>query len=121
MGQLKHALRYKQMEARLDPEAAKSRQDEIKAVWAARVKNAERRFVQTMRQAANGKLTTAKLGEYLDELDRVRAAAKNSHRPVDVDKTLENWDSLELEEQQRFLSEHVSRIIVRDDDIEVAV
>ena len=121
IGQLKHALRYKQMEAQLDPETAKSRQDEIKAAWSQRVKIAERRFVQTMRQAASGKLTTAKLGEYLDELDRVRAAAGNAHRPVDVSETLDNWDSLELEQQQRFLSEHVSRIIVRDDAIEVAV
>ena len=121
MGQLKHALRTREMEARLDPEAAKSRQEEVKAAWEARVRNAERRFIQSMKQAASGKLTTERLGEYLVDLDKVRNSARNAGRPLDVDRTLENWDSLELEDQQLFLSEHVSRIVVRDDSVEVAV
>ena len=121
MGQLKQALRYRELEARLDPEAAKSRRDEVKAAFDARVQNAERRFLQSMRQAAMGKLTTVRLGEYLDDLDSVRNAAKNADKPLDVDKTLENWDSLEMEDQQRFLNEHVSRIIVKDDSVDVAV
>ena len=121
MGQLKQALRFREMEARLDPDAAKSRREGVKAAWEARVRNAERRFVQSMRQAARGKLTTERLGEYLEDLDGARNAAKNAGRPLDVDKTLENWDSLELEDQQRFLSEHVSRIVVKDDSVEVAV
>ncbi len=121
MGQLKQALRSRELEARLDPEAAKSRQEQAKAEWETRVQNAERRFVQSMKQAARGKLTTGRLGEYLDDLDSVRTAAKNADRPLDVDKTLANWDSLELGDQQRFLNEHVSRIVVKDDSVEVAV
>ena len=121
MGQLKQALRYRELEARLDPEAAKSRRDEVKAAFDARVQNAERRFLQSMRQAAMGKLTTVRLGEYLDDLDSVRNAAKNADKPLDVDKTLEKWDSLEIEDQQRFLNEHVSRIIVKDDSVDLAV
>ena len=121
MGQLRQVLCTREMEAQLDPEAAKSRQARSKAEWEARVRNAERRFVQSMKQAARGKLTTERLGEYLDDLDNVRNAAKNAGRPLDVDKTLESWDSLDLEDQQRFLSEHVSRIVVKDDSVEVAV
>ncbi len=121
MGQLKHVLRYREMEERLDPEAAKSRRDEVKAAFDARVQNAERRFLQSMKQAAMGKLTTERLGEYLVDLDAVRDAAKNADRPLDVGKTLEDWDSLEIGDQQRFLNEHVSRIVVKDDSVEVAV
>ena len=64
-----------------------------------------RRFLQGMRRTARAELTIDVLGEYLDDLDNVRRGAANAERPVDVTKTLENWDSLDIVLQQSFLSD----------------
>jgi hypothetical protein len=121
LGQLKHALRARELEVSIDVDVSKARKDEVRAMWDARVKNAERRFVQGMRRTASGALSVETLGEYLDDLDSVRRGAANAEQPVDVAQTLSNWESLDIEQQQSFLGEHVARIVVKDDAVEVAV
>ena len=61
------------------------------------------------------------MGEYLNELDAARRAANSQGRTADVSETLDSWESLDLEERRAFLAEHIVRIIVEDDKVEVVV
>ncbi len=92
---------------------------EIQAIWDARVKNAERRFVQAVKKAASGEITIEALGEHLKQLDATRRSAARAETPLDVFETLEKLDSLDMADRQRFLSQHVARIVVRDESAEV--
>ena len=49
-----------------------------------------------------------------------RRASLREEAP-DVDDVLANWDTLGLEQRRDFLEEHVIRIIVQDDSVEVEV
>ncbi len=121
LGQLKYALQVRSVDSLDSDSASEAQKNETRDIWDARVKNAERRFLQGMRRTARAELTIDVLGEYLDDLDNVRRGAANAERPVDVTKTLENWDSLDIVLQQSFLSEHIARIVVKDDVVELAV
>ncbi len=100
---------------------SKDRKEEVKGVWEARVKNAERRFLQAMKRTAQGELDLEVLHEYLDNLDKVRIAAVDSDSPVDVEATINRWEALNFDEQQGFLLQHVAKIVVSDDSVEVLV
>ena len=121
MGQLKYALQARSVDSPDSDSASEVQKNETRDIWGARVKHAERRFLHAMRRTARAELTIDVLGEYLDDLDNVRRGAANAERPVDVTKTLENWDSLDIVLQQSFLSEHIARIVVKDDVVELAV
>ena len=97
------------------------RKEEVKGVWEARVKNAERRFLQAMKRTAQGEFDLEVLSEYLDNLDKVRVAAVNADGPVDVEATINRWEALNFDEQQGFLLQHVAKIVVSDDSVEVLV
>ena len=90
-----------------------------KDFWDARVRNAERRFLQAMRRASRGDLSIQNLGAYLHEQDNVRLEAKSAGQPADASTTLANWDSLPIAQRQSFLSQQVARVVVRDDAVEV--
>ena len=97
------------------------RKEEVKVIWEARVKNAERRFFQAMKRTAQGELRLEVLREYLDNLDKVRIAAVDSAGPVDVEATINRWEALDFDEQQGFLLQHIAKIVVSDDSVEVLV
>ena len=90
-----------------------------KDFWDARVRNAERRFLQAMRRASRGVLSIQNLGAYLHEQDNVRLEAKSAGQPADASTTLANWDSLPISQRQSFLAQQVARVVVRDDAVEV--
>ena len=121
LGQLKYALQARSGDSPDSNSASEAHKNETRELWTARVNNAERRFLQAMRRAARAELTIDVLGEYIDDLDNIRRGAANAERPVDVTETLENWDSLDIVLQQSFLSEHIARIVVKDDVVELAV
>lgn len=122
MSHLKYALKAKAANSDVaDPDRAADRIKEIQAVWESRTKNAERRFLQAMKRTAKGDMEMAVLGEYLTELDRVRRGAENAGNPKDVDSSLSQWDSMEFGEQQGFLLEHLAKVVVQDDSIDVLV
>ncbi|MCI0869088.1 MAG: recombinase family protein [Chloroflexi bacterium] len=118
MSQLKYALK---VGAANGNEAGTDRADEIKAVWDSRMKNADRRFLQAMKRAAKGEMELGVLGEYLKELDKVRRGAENARRPKDVEASLSEWDSMDFGDQQGFLLEHLAKVIVQDDSVDVLV
>ena len=74
-----------------------------------------------MRRAARGEITVKVLGEYLEELDAARAASIGVSIPPDAGEVLARWDTLGMEERRDFLEEHVRRITVQDDSVEVEV
>ena len=97
------------------------RQEEVKGIWDSRVKNAERRFFQAMKRTAHGELDLEVLREYLDNLDKVRRSAEDSGSPVDVEATINRWEALDFDARQGFLLQHIAKIVVSDDSVEVMV
>ena len=93
----------------------------IRSIWAARVKNAERRFHHAMQRTAKAEISLGKLAEYLDDLDSNRKGAEKTEHPTDVNETFANWETLEFTERQRFFLENIARIVVKDDTAEVIV
>ena len=90
-------------------------------IWETRVRNAERRLIQAIRRTARGEISIKALGAYLHEQDEVRLGAKNAGNPADVSATLTSWDSLPIAQRQSFLTQHVARIVVWDETVEVTV
>jgi hypothetical protein len=118
LSQLKHALRARET---VSPEDSAARRAAVQATKSARAGHAERRLLQATRKAASGEITVRVLGEYLEELDAARVASAGASSPPDVDETLAKWDGLDLGERRDFLEEHVRRIMVQDDSVEVEV
>ena len=98
-----------------------TRAEEIRTMRESRVRIAERRFLRALRRAANGKLGVMALGGYLNDLDSARRGLDGSERTGDVAAVLDQWDVLDLEARQYFLKEHVARVIVKDEAVEVVV
>ena len=82
--------------------------------------HAERKFVQAMKRAANGNLTINVLSEYIKELDTAKRAM-NGSGILDISETITNWDSLDIDTRKTFLSEHISKISVGDNTVEVQI
>ncbi|MXY20218.1 MAG: hypothetical protein F4Y49_02655 [Dehalococcoidia bacterium] len=86
----------------------------LKKIWEERVRNAERRFSQTLRKTASGALKTDQLERALAELDKARTLAEKSDQPVDVSDMLEKWGERDFDEKRDFLLTHVARVEVSD-------
>ena len=120
LGQLKYALSAPPV--RGEPvEAQPPRAESAQAEREAGVRNAERRFLRAMRRAARGDITVGGLGRYLDGLDAARRAAGSPRGSQNIQETLDGWDSLDLEARRAFLTEHLARIVVEDDTVQVLV
>jgi site-specific DNA recombinase len=120
LSHLKYALQARASANSLNG-AAPARKAEVQAIWDARVKNAEQRLVQAMKRAAKGEMDMNTLAQYLEELDKARQGAESSANPSDVEAALANWESLGFAEQQGFLVEHIAKIVVQDNSVEVMV
>jgi hypothetical protein len=116
-----------QLKAALETRAAKAENGDVqpsaagspaKAAKERRIHNAERRFVEAAKRAAAGEMALPVVGEYLRALDAARAAAVPGGlaNPAEV---LAGWDGLPLDHRRDFLKEHVGRITVEDETIEV--
>ena len=117
LAQLKQALNAKAGSDRGDPDRPRAVQDRLDAM----VTNAERRLLRATKRAARGGMAIRTLGNYVDELDEARRRAGDTAagaRPTDI---LAGWESLPLAERHSFLLEHVERIVVTDDSVELAV
>ena len=95
--------------------------DRARAVREARLRDAERRLLRAMNRQARGDLSVRMLGEYLKQLDAARGAAESEASPADIGATLARWDGLDMEARRAFIAEHVARIVVEDDVVEVEV
>ena len=119
--QLRYALQAKASQVSTDGGAVAAKETEVQAMRDAKVTNAERRFLQAMKRSSRGNVSIKVLGEYLKELDAARRGAAGVGRPEDIESTLANWESLDLEARRTFLAEHVGRITVEDERVEVVV
>ena len=91
----------------------------LQAIWDKRVKNAERRFLLNLKRAARGEFGLGAVQDHLKQLDKARTGAATWDRQWDVRDTISKWDTLSFDEQQAFLQFHISKIVVRDDSIDV--
>ena len=119
--QLKYALLAKGSQSGGDGEAEALRRKGARDARASRVRIAEDRFHRAVRRAARGDVSIKVLGEYLKELDAARRRAEHVAQPEHVVATLDGWDSLDLEARRSFLADHLERVTVEDDRVEVAV
>ena len=118
--QLRYALRAKESESASEgagsspPQDGQGEKDSLARI-------AERRFLRAMRRAARGDVSVKVLAEYLKELDAARRVAASIDHPAEATTTLDNWESLDLEVRRAFLAEHLDRVVVEDDGVEVTV
>ena len=91
----------------------------VQEIWDKRIKNAERRFLLNLKRAARGEFGLGAVQDHLKQLDKARTSAATWDRQWDVEDTVAKWDTLPFEERQAFLQLHISKIIVRDESIEV--
>lgn len=101
--------------------APRHRSAEIESSRATDVRNAERRLFKAIRRAANGELTIRMLGPYVESLDAARGRATGAPGPTDPVETLADWESLDMPARQSVLAGCVTRIVVRDDTVELVV
>ena len=105
----------------LEDDGAAERRREVANLRQERVRKAERLFKRAMRRAAKGEVGIREVGGYLAELDLARKSETRSEEPSDVISVLDHWATLDMERRKDFLWEHVGRIIVQDDKVEVEV
>ena len=105
----------------LQDDGEEERRREVANLRRDRVRNAERLFKRAMRRAAKNEIGTREVGEYLAALDLARKSETRSEEPSDVIGVLDNWATLDIDRRKDFLWEHVGRIIVEDDKVEVEV
>ena len=94
---------------------------EILSRWNDRVKNAERRLNNAMKRIARAEMKLEKLSEYISDLDNNRKGAERAENPMNVKANLNRWENLTFNDKQNLLMETVSRIIVKDEAIEVVI
>ena len=121
LGQLSLALRARDAAEGQDPAASRARRARVQGARESRVTHSERRLLAAIRRAARGEMSVTVLGEYLRELDRARRDADGRGGEQDIDGTLARWDDIDVDQRRRFLEDHVLRIIVEDEKIEVEV
>ena len=105
----------------LQDDGEEERKREVANLRRERVRNAERLFKRAMRRAAKNEIGVREVAEYLAALDLARKSETRSDEPSDVIGVLDNWATLDLDRRKDFLWEHVARIIVQDDKVEVEV
>ena len=120
LSQLRYALQAKIPDPDTDAYVEQKR-EAMRAAWRNRTQNAERRLVKAMRRAAIGETRVATLSRYLEELDSIRSGAKRAEQPTDATAVLASWDSLGFSERQGFFQEHITRIVAKDDTVEVII
>ena len=91
---------------------------EVESTIAAERRNAERRLIRAARRAARGEIRTETLAEYVESLDAARGRTANDLL-VNPEEALASWDSLDTEARRRVVAECVSRVVVRDDAVEL--
>ena len=121
MTQLRYALSAKDARISKTNGTDVKRLKEIQALRESKQRNAERRFLQAMKRSAKGEISIKVLDEYLKELDASRRSVEGEQRFEEIESTLDNWDSLSIRDRKIFIEQHVSRITVEDDHIEVVV
>jgi len=95
--------------------------DTVKSIWMDRIGAAERRFIQSVRRTANGEMTLEIMSEYLNHLDNARSGLNNSINSSDISQIFSDWDTLDVESQQIFLKEHIEKIFVKDESVELII
>ena len=121
LGQLRYALLARAPEARRPGEADSVLPGGKLEAAEARTRNAERGLLRATRRAAGGETDVRVLGEYLKELDAARRSAAAPGRSADVEATFSGWESLDMDGRKAFIAEHVTRVNVEDESVEVVV
>ena len=62
-----------------------------------------------------------KLGAYLAELTTARRATQENKMNEDIQIILDNWKDFDMARQRSFLSEHIAKIIVDDESVDIIV
>ena len=114
IAQIPLALETRKLRRQASPDQASDSEQALKKTWEHRVKNAERRFSQTLRKVASGAARTDQLERALVDLDKARSLAEKSELPADVNDILQTWAKRDFDEKRDFLLTHVARVEVSD-------
>ena len=114
VSQLKHILPL-----RLEPNNNELVIDRGRTLRFGNLKNAERRFLRATRRVARGEMGIGKLAAYLADLTTARRATRENKMNEDIQIILDNWKDFDMVRQQTFLSEHIAKIIVGDESVDI--
>jgi site-specific DNA recombinase len=95
--------------------------DRARTLRIEKLKNAERRFLRAARRVARGEMSIGKLDTYLTDLTTARQATLENRVNEDSQAILDNWKDFDMDRQRVFLSEHVAKIIVSDESVDVVL
>ena len=99
----------------------RDRSAELESSRTTDVRNAERRLLKAVKRASHGELTVRMLGPYVEGLDAARGRATDASGLTGPVETLADWESLDMPARQSVLAGCVTRIVVRDDTVELVV
>ena len=116
VSQLKHVLPL-----RIEPSNSELVIDRGRTLRFDNLKNAERRFLRATRRVARGEMGIGKLGAYLADLTTARRATQENKMNEDIQIILDNWKDFDMARQRSFLSEHIAKIIVDDESVDIIV
>ena len=114
LAQIPLALETRELRRQASQNHPNESEQTLKKIWEERIKNAERRFSQTLRKAASGAARTDQLARSLAELDKARSLAEKSERPADANDMLNKWDERDFDAKRDFLLTHIARVEVND-------
>jgi len=97
------------------------RSSQLRSMREDSVRNAERRFTQSIRRAAQGSVNVDTFARCLDDLDAARASAQRASSGADQSQTFEIWDQLDFDARRDALLAHLVRVEAKDEMVRVEV
>ena len=91
---------------------------EVESATASERRNAEHRLIRAVRRAARGEIGIGALAEYLERLDAARGRTAGDML-ANPEEALASWDGLDTETRRWVVAGCVSRVVVRDDAVEL--
>ena len=120
ISQLRLALEAKRS-SNEEPALDDQRSSQLRSIREDSVRNAERRFTQALRRAAQGSASVDAFARCLDDVDIARAKVQRASDATDLSQPVEVWDQLDFDARRDSLLAHLVRVEVKDEVVRVDV
>ena len=120
ISQLRLALEAKRS-SNEEPALDDQRSSQLRSIREDSVRNAESRFTQALRRAAQGSASVDAFARCLDDVDIARAKVQRASDATDLSQPVEVWDQLDFDARRDSLLAHLVRVEVKDEVVRVDV
>ena len=114
ISQLRLALEAKRS-SNEEPALDDQRSSQLRSIREDSVRNAESRFTQALRRAAQGSASVDAFARCLDDVDIARAKVQRASDATDLSQPVEVWDQLDFDARRDSLLAHLVRVEVKDE------